>query len=75
MDTRTFLEVGVVFGRNKPERTQTEQLLDELTESYGHLKLAAGHVAGGAAEKLTPPYDKARNVAARRWTTTPTVQR
>ena len=54
----------MVFGR-KQQRTQTQQLMDELAESYGHLKLAAGHVAGGAAEKLTPPYDKARNAADR----------
>ncbi|HEX6873724.1 MAG TPA: hypothetical protein VF163_21705 [Micromonosporaceae bacterium] len=40
-------------------------MLNELTESYGHLKLAAGHAAGGAAEKLTPGYDRARSVAVR----------
>ena len=56
-----------MFGLSKPSRTQTEQLLDELAESYGHVKLAAGHVAGGAAEKITPPYDKARNAASRGW--------
>jgi cytoskeletal protein RodZ len=58
-----------VFGRKHP-RTHTDQLLQELAESYGHLKLAAGHAAGGAAEKLTPPYDKARNTAARGWLST-----
>jgi hypothetical protein len=58
-----------VFGR-KESRTHTDQLLDELAQSYGHLKLAAGHAAGGAAEKLTPPYDKARNAAGRGWTST-----
>ena len=58
-----------MFGR-KRARTHTEQLLDELAESYGHLKMAAGHAAGGAAEKVTPPYDRARNVAARGWYTT-----
>jgi hypothetical protein len=54
----------VVFGR-KPPRTQSQQLMDELTESSGHLKQAAGHMAGGTAEKLTPPYDRARGAAAR----------
>jgi hypothetical protein len=32
--------------------------------------MAAGHVAGGPAEKLTPPYDKARGAASRSWNTT-----
>jgi len=59
-----------VFGRNKPSQTHTQQLLDELAESYGHLRLAAGHAAGGAAEKVTPGYDKARNTAARGWSST-----
>ena len=58
-----------MFGR-KQQRTQTQLLMDELAESYGHLKSAAGHVAGGTAEKLTPPYDKARNAANRGWYTT-----
>jgi len=59
-----------VFGRNKPTPTQTQLLLDELAESYGHFKQAAGHVAGGAAEKITPSYDRAVNVASRGWSTT-----
>jgi hypothetical protein len=44
--------------------------LDELTQSYDHLKLAAAHAAGGAAERFTPGYDRARVVASRRWNTT-----
>lgn len=56
-----------MFVRSKPSRTQTQQLLDELAESYGHVKLAAGHVAGGAAERITPTYDKARNATSRGW--------
>ena len=59
-----------MFGRGKPSPTHKEQLLDELAQSYGHLKLAAGHVAGGTAEKVTPSYDKARNSASRGWGTT-----
>jgi len=58
-----------VIGRSK-SRTHSEQLMDELSQSYGHLKLAAAHAAGGAAERMTPGYDKARVVAARRWNTT-----
>jgi hypothetical protein len=44
--------------------------MDELSQSYGHLKMAAAHAAGGAAERVTPSYDRARVVAARRWNTT-----
>jgi hypothetical protein len=40
--------------------------MDELSQSYGHLKMAAAHAAGGAAERITPSYDKARNVASRK---------
>jgi len=58
-----------VFGRSK-SRTHSEQLMDELSQSYGHLKMAAAHAAGGAAERVTPSYDKARVMAARRWNTT-----
>jgi len=56
-----------VFDRSKPSRTHSSQLMDELVESYGHLKLAAGHAAGGAAERVTPSYDRARDTASRRW--------
>ena len=59
-----------MFGRNKPSRTHTQQLWDELMESYLHLKLAAAHAAGGAAERITPSYDRARDSASRRWHTT-----
>ncbi len=59
-----------MFGLGKSARTHRQQALDELTESYGHLRMAAAHAAGGAAERLTPPYDRARNVANRGWTTT-----
>jgi hypothetical protein len=44
--------------------------MDELFQSYGHLKMAAAHAAGGAAERITPSYDKARNAASRRMSTT-----
>lgn len=55
-------------GRNT--RSHSQQVKDELTQSYEHLMLAAGHAAGGAAEMMTPPYDKARTVATRGWGTT-----
>jgi gas vesicle protein len=65
------LEVGPVFGRGKlPPKTHAQHMRDELAESYGHLKLAATHVAGGAAEKLTPTYDRTRRLAARGWNST-----
>jgi hypothetical protein len=57
----------LVFGRRHEARTHRQRLLDELAESYSHLKLAAGHAAGGAAERLTPPYDRAQEAANRRW--------
>lgn len=60
----------LVFGRKEPPRTQSQLVMDELAESYGHLRHAAGHLAGGAAEKLTPPYDRARYAANRSWITT-----
>jgi hypothetical protein len=59
-----------VFGRRQAKRTHKQQLMEELMESYGHLRLAAGHVAGGAAEKVTPAYDRARSMATDRWGTT-----
>jgi hypothetical protein len=70
VERRSFWEVDVVFGRGKPQMTHRQQLLDELGQSYGHLKLAAGQLAGGTAEKITPPYDRARNVASRGWGST-----
>jgi hypothetical protein len=45
-------------------------MVDELTQSYDHLRQAAAHAAGGAAEKMTPTYDRARGVAGRGWDTT-----
>jgi hypothetical protein len=59
-----------VFGRNGRSRTHTQQLVDELMESYDHLRLAAGHAAGSAAERVVPPYDRARGVASRGLNTT-----
>jgi hypothetical protein len=56
--------VGLVFGRNAP-KTHTEQMRNEILESYGHLKMAAAHAAGASAERLTPPYDKARDACAK----------
>jgi hypothetical protein len=45
-------------------------VLDELGESYEHLRLAAGHAADGAAERVAPSYDRARELAVRRMGTT-----
>jgi len=63
-------EVNPVFGRKQPPRTHARQFRDELGETYAHLRLAASHAAGGTAERLTPPYDRARYAANRGWTTT-----
>ena len=60
----------MVFGRRQEQRSHRQQLMDELMESYGHLRLAAAHVAGGTAEKLTPTYDRAQGAANRGWSTT-----
>jgi hypothetical protein len=61
----------LVFGRKQePPRTHRQRMIDELTESYSHLKLAAGHVAGGTAEKLTPTFDRAQGMANRGLSTT-----
>jgi hypothetical protein len=51
-------------------RTHSQQMMDELTESYDHLRMAAAHAAGGAAEKMTPPYDRARMMANKGWKST-----
>lgn len=58
-----------MFGR-KQRRTHRQQLMDELAESYGHLKLAAGHLSGGASESVAPTYARARDAANRGWVTT-----
>ena len=58
-----------MFGRSRP-RTHSQLVADELAESYGHLKMAAAHAAGSAAERITPGYDKARGAAGRGWNTT-----
>jgi hypothetical protein len=60
----------LVFGRNKPSQNHRQRVLDELGESYGHLRLAAGHAADGAAERMAPSYDRARELAVRRMGTT-----
>jgi hypothetical protein len=60
----------VVLWSGRNARSHSQQVKDELTQSYEHLMLAAGHAAGGAAEMMTPPYDKARTVANRGWGTT-----
>jgi hypothetical protein len=66
-----FYQGGVlVFGRNRRARTNAQQLIDELMESYGHLKTAAGHAADSAAERVVPSFDRARDLASRRVSTT-----
>ena len=59
-----------MFSSRRPTQNHTQQLMDELTESYGHLKLAAGHAADGAALRVAPSYDRARGAAVRGLSTT-----
>lgn len=54
-----------MFGR-KPAKTHREMMMDELAESYEHFRQAASHMAGGAAERLAPRYEKARGAASQR---------
>src|SRR5262245_30772165 len=61
---------GAVLRSGMSSRTHSQQLRDELAQTYDHLRLAAAHAAGGAAEKATPSYDRARGVANRGWSTT-----
>ena len=42
-----------MFGRSKPSRTHTQQMWDELMESYDHLKQAVG-LGDGRAVDLFP---------------------
>ena len=51
---------------NRKTRSHSDMFRDELTESYGHFKTAASHAPGGAAEMLTPAYDRTRGMASRR---------
>ncbi len=44
--------------------------MSEFGEGVGALRRAAGHFAQGTAERLSPTYDRARNVAGRGWETT-----
>ena len=55
-----------MFGRKEPPPTHGQVVMDELAQGYGHLRHAAGHLAGGAAEKITPTYDRARAATNRR---------
>src|SRR5690606_23657896 len=43
-------------------------MMDELAESYDHFRQAAGHMAGGASERIGPRYERARGMASRRMT-------
>lgn len=54
-----------MFGRSALPRTHGQMMLDELARSYSHLKLAAGHLASGTAQKLAPAYDRARHATSR----------
>lgn len=52
-----------MFRRNQV-KTHRRLAREELNESYGHLRMAAAHAAGGAAGALAPRVDAARKVVA-----------
>jgi hypothetical protein len=60
----------MVLTFRKPRRSHTQLIMDELAESAAHLRLAAGHAAGGAQHRLGPAIDMARTAANRGMTTT-----
>jgi hypothetical protein len=60
----------VVFGRKIAQHNHTQQMVNELGHSAVHLRRAAGHLAVGTAERLTPTYAKARHVADKSWIST-----
>jgi hypothetical protein len=54
-----------VFGRKAAQHYHRKQIMSELNESMHALRRAAGHLAHGAAERLSPTYDRARHLAGR----------
>jgi len=59
-----------VFGRKPAQHYHRKQVMSELQESMNALRRAAGHFAHGAAERLSPTYDRARHLAGRGMETT-----
>jgi hypothetical protein len=57
--------VNLVFGRKQQALSQRQQMLDELSQGYGHLRKAATHFASDTSERLAPSYDRARVLAGR----------
>ncbi|GAA1748231.1 hypothetical protein [Luedemannella helvata] len=55
-----------MFKRKATVKSHSDMFRDEIAESYDHFKAAASHAPGGAAEMLTPAYDKTRHMASRR---------
>jgi hypothetical protein len=51
-------------------QTHRQQFMSEISVSAGALRRAAGHLALGTAERLTPTYDRARYAAQRGWVNT-----
>jgi len=64
---RHFREVEQVFNRRAIVKSHGDLFREELAESYDHFKNAATHAPGGAAEMVTPAYDRTRDMASRRW--------
>jgi hypothetical protein len=60
----------VVFGRGNRSHSHRRRLWNELTQSYGHLRLAVGHATDGVADRVAPSYERARAAAGRGLSTT-----
>jgi hypothetical protein len=56
---RRHREVGLVF-RRRQTKTHGRLAREELSESMGHLRMAAAHAAGGAAGAIAPRLEAAR---------------
>jgi hypothetical protein len=56
-----------VFGRKNARQAHNhrQQFMSEFGEGVGALRRAAGHLAQGTAESLSPTYDRARDIAGR----------
>lgn len=56
-----------MFGRKHAQQSQShaQQFRNEFGESMSALRRAAGHLAHGTAERLSPTYDRARHLAGR----------
>jgi hypothetical protein len=59
--------VNLVFGRKHARRMHNhrQEFMSEFGEGVDAFRRAAGHLAQGTAERLSPTYDRARHLAGR----------